>query len=412
MQANIKLYKNDGSDKKGLYPVKLIISDSKYGTRRKTLFKTDVNQWDEINQLPKYSHPNFEELFTFITRCRQRINSISFRNVKNINSAFDFILTDEVNDVDFYKYAQKRIQEMIDLNRHGNADAYQNAIKAIQKIKPELYFSEIDTYLIQEFIKYLKNKKVYTVKNGSKELRQIGLKNSTIRTYIKEIKAIYNSCLVDNRGLKDNRPFVGFTKNLPYKARRAKNIYIDPERLNILENNMLDVPYLERSRKLVLLQFYLCGLDFMDMYYLKKSQIRKGRLYFKRSKLGDRGYIIDVKVFDKAMDIIKEYKCNESEYIFPWRKDKTGYKTFLGNHIRDLRIVFEKLKIDTLPLNQPFGTKSVRHSFSTIGKFYYFDRDLIRELMGHERDDTDTIYSDKYPEEVRDEAHLKIITFK
>ena len=30
--------------------------------------------------------------------------------------------------------------------------------------------------------------------------------------------------------------------------------------------------------------------------------------------------------------------------------------------------------------------------------------------MGHERSDVDTIYKDWYPQKVRDEAHLKIVT--
>jgi hypothetical protein len=34
----------------------------------------------------------------------------------------------------------------------------------------------------------------------------------------------------------------------------------------------------------------------------------------------------------------------------------------------------------------------------------------MRELMGHERDDIDTIYKDKYPEAIRDQAHYKIIS--
>ena len=51
----------------------------------------------------------------------------------------------------------------------------------------------------------------------------------------------------------------------------------------------------------------------------------------------------------------------------------------------------------------------MRHSFRTIAKFLFIDVDIVRELMGHERKDIDTIYADKYSEKTRDEAHFKII---
>lgn len=37
------------------------------------------------------------------------------------------------------------------------------------------------------------------------------------------------------------------------------------------------------------------------------------------------------------------------------------------------------------------------------------ETDITRELMGHERDDVDNYYKDKYPEKVRDNALFEII---
>ena len=51
----------------------------------------------------------------------------------------------------------------------------------------------------------------------------------------------------------------------------------------------------------------------------------------------------------------------------------------------------------------------MRHTFATLGKFERIEEDLLRELMGHERNDVDMIYKDKYPEAERDAAQLKII---
>lgn len=55
------------------------------------------------------------------------------------------------------------------------------------------------------------------------------------------------------------------------------------------------------------------------------------------------------------------------------------------------------------------GIKMARHTFGNIGKHLFIEEDLLRELMGHERDDVDNYYKDKYSQKVRDEALFKII---
>jgi len=87
------------------------------------------------------------------------------------------------------------------------------------------------------------------------------------------------------------------------------------------------------------------------------------------------------------------------------RKNITISHSFL-NQWNELK----QLQIDVLPVKAPFISKSVRYRFATIAKFKMIDVDIIRELMGHERNDIDTIYKNLYPEEVRDAAHFKIIS--
>jgi hypothetical protein len=53
--------------------------------------------------------------------------------------------------------------------------------------------------------------------------------------------------------------------------------------------------------------------------------------------------------------------------------------------------------------------KVARHTFGNIGKLLMIDDNVLRELMGHQRDTVDNYYKDKYPQTVRDEAHFKII---
>ena len=127
-----------------------------------------------------------------------------------------------------------------------------------------------------------------------------------------------------------------------------------------------------------------------------------------RGKLAGTGYEFDLKIVEKAQIIIDKYKV-KGKYVFPWRKDFEGYRSFRNNLRRSLDFVQEQEKIEVLPLGGFIRIKVARHTFATIGKQLFVETDLLRELMGHERNDVDTIYKDKYPEDVRDAAHLKII---
>ena len=158
-----------------------------------------------------------------------------------------------------------------------------------------------------------------------------------------------------------------------------------------------------------MLLFYLGGQDLIDVYYLEKSKIAGNRVYFSRKKLDGAGYEFDLLLSEKARLIIDKYSVEDNKYLFPWRKDFNGYRTFRDNFRRSILAVQNKFNIQVLPLGGNLSIKVARHSFATIGKKLFVDPDLLRELMGHERDDIDTIYKDRYPEEIRDRALLKII---
>src|SRR5690606_22743984 len=157
-----------------------------------------------------------------------------------------------------------------------------------------------------------------------------------------------------------------------------------------------------------LLQFYFGGVDLIDVYFLKKKQFRKGRVYFERGKTG---VMVDLLVSEKAQKIIDKWKDPDerSEWLFPWRKDNDGYKSFFRRLYGYLQKVQDREKIEVLPAGGNLASKVARHTFATIGKQKGIDQEILRELMGHERDEVDNYYKDRFPEAVRDKALLEII---
>ena len=393
MKATVKIYKNDGS-KSLVYPVKLIVTHQKK-IKRKTIANTQLRDWDELKELPKPTHPDFELLYGQMMEIRAKAVTRLFKNMTCLDRAMDFFLqVENQKQNDFYKFAATEIERMRKMGRKGNAFAYEFSVAQLKKFAPFLDFEDIDRYLLENF----KRHKLMD-----------GLKNTSVRTYLYEIRAIYNTA-VRLGHCEDKRPFKGLFLDLQVRKRRAKNEYLDLDGIKQLQELKTDTKAQRRAVDLSLLQFYLGGLDLIDVYHLKADQLKGNRLFIKRTKLGAKAYFFDVRVFPQAMAIMDKYRKERDGYLFPWRKGEVAYKTFRSTHNNTLKRLQVKNGIGLMPNGGKLTSKIMRHSFATLAKFKGVQEDVIRELMGHERNDIDTIYKDKYPENVRDKAHKKIIS--
>ncbi len=63
MKASILLSKTEKPNKEDKYPVKLRLFHEKK-IRRKTISHSALGDWDWLKQLPKFTHPDFEDLYS------------------------------------------------------------------------------------------------------------------------------------------------------------------------------------------------------------------------------------------------------------------------------------------------------------------------------------------------------------
>lgn len=393
MKASIKMYRSDGKTEYG-FPVKLIISH--LGKRkRKLICYSEENDWNHVREEPKDTHDDYEDILGRILNIRALAGKMEFREFEDLDKAMDYLLGSKPKRskvYDFYQWGDRCVQLLKTQKKTGTAQSYQNSLDAIKRFSPQLKFSELTPYFLNDFKDFCKGR---------------GNENKTIKHYGGALKAIYNRAV--HAGVtEDTRPFENFSRNIPTRDRRKKQRYMELEDIQKLEN--ADLPDGQRRAvDLILLQFYLGGADFVEIYNLKKEQLTRNRVFFFRQKLSDIAFEVDVLVPKKAEMIFQKYWAHDGEYIFPWRKDEAGYKTFIQNTRRALKIVQQKLRINLKPKDENLTTKVMRHTFATLAKYSRIEEDMIRELMGHERKDQDTIYKAKYLEAERDAAQLKII---
>jgi integrase len=336
----------------------------------------------------------------------KRIRKVILQNITDIEKAKNEIFKKDFSGVKFLDFFQKLIDDMgvivsgLEKKKavkaankiKGNIRVYQNVKSQFEIFGTDLTFEEIDFVNLERFKNY-----------------QLGIGNSkaTINLYLRTLRAVYNKGLLFHR-LPDQKPFQGLFAGLKTRAHNSKKKYLDKDAVLQLESFVFTAAK-QRTRDLWLLQFYFGGCDLIDIYYLYKKQIRRGRVVFERGKT-NTGVQIDLKIHPKAQMILDKYQAIEGEWLFPWKKENESYITFRGNYQRDLKIIQELAQIEVLPDSGHLGIKVARHTFANLAKKLRIDVDVIRELMGHERDDVDNFYKDRYSEEIRDQALYKIIS--
>jgi len=387
------------------YPLAIIISH--LGKRkRKNICYCKENYFHEAAKMVSEKHPDFDLLASIIMNLKLRARQIVLSGETDVEKAYNLLFADDNEKVLFLDVANKLVQDMKVIAANlgkanelqaqnkliGNYKIYENVISQFSVFGKNVGLADLDYDVLIRFKNY---------QTG------IGNSKSTVHLYLRTLRSIYNKGIAVHK-LEDKKPFAKVFDGLKQRSFDNKKKYLNKDLLWQLEH--LDLQSAKQKYvDLFLLQFYFGGCDLVDLYYLRNKQIRRGRVIFERTKT-DTGIRIDLKIHPKALILLKKY-TTAGEWVFPWEKDRESYENFRRTYQRGLIYVQQKHEIEVLPDGGYMGVKVARHTFANIAKGLMIEPDVIRELMGHERDDVDNYYKDKYPELIRDTALFEIISY-
>ncbi|TBV26550.1 hypothetical protein DMZ43_05645 [Meridianimaribacter sp. CL38] len=302
----------------------------------------------------------------------------------------------EAKTCSFKVFTQQLVDEMFKTKNTGNAIVYRTAMnRFLDFCKRDIMFSEIDYVLLQKFELHLKLK---------------GLKQNSISNYFRTIRAIYNKAIKHQLVDRSNYPFYDITIKSEQTAKRA----ISREEIKRLLSIKLDEnSTASKSLNFFMLSFYLRGISFTDMAYLKKSNLIDGRIFYKRRKT-HKNY--SIKLFKPAEDIIKSLKYENSSYLLPiinetMQEDSLEAKKVIKQWIKTTNKYLKRLSLE-LKIDSKITTYTSRHSFATIAKRLGYSNELIAEALGHEYGNrTTAIYLDAFDDNKVDDMHYKVITY-
>ena len=363
-------------------------------------------QWNESAQMITAAHDQFADLYPYMQDILIKSRKVTLERITDVNRAMHMVMQQQDEDPDMIEwvknYLAKKDKVLKNYERKGNLIERNRVAGHIKRyytvlVKLEQYYNRV-TYsdVTKWWVRQLQDKLL------EDEL----LQESTAMGYMSRIKTIYFKMILDH-DLPDSNAFKQPLHKVSTRSFEARKKRLDLESLKKLENTAAN-GNLKRARDTFMVLFDLGGCDLTDLYFLKKSQVRKGRLYLERSKI--RGSDMDLLVTPRFKKYIEGYGNKTGIYLFPWRKDVDGYRTWRDNARRDLRKA-AKMENVTDVTGAVISMKCARHSFASRAKEMGVDGDLLRELMGHRRNDVDNYYKEAYPEQVRDAAQLKVVTF-
>lgn len=137
-----------------------------------------------------------------------------------------------------------------------------------------------------------------------------GVAPNTISFYTRVLRAVYHRAVEDDV-IENRNPFRKVYTGVDKTVKRALPLAVI-KKIKALDLSL--TPALDYARDMFLMSFYLRGMSFIDMAYLKKSDLKNGYITYRRRKTGQQ-LIIE---WTKEMQIILDkYPENKSEYLLP-----------------------------------------------------------------------------------------------
>lgn len=232
-------------------------------------------------------------------------------------------------------------------------------------------------------------------------LKAKGVRMNTISFYMRILRAVYNRA-VEKELTPQKYPFRHVYTGVDKTVKRAVPVKVIKalKELNLSMKSSLDF-----ERDMFMFSFYTRGMSFVDMAYLKKTDLQNGILTYCRRKTGQR---LTVK-WEKCMEeIIKKYPSNSSTYLLPIIKEQGNERKQYDNALHLVNYRLKDLS-GMLKLQRPLTMYVARHSWASVAKVRNVPLSVISEGMGHDSEKTTQIYLASLEASVVDKANKMIL---
>lgn len=229
-----------------------------------------------------------------------------------------------------------------------------------------------------------------------------GVTPNTISFYTRVLRAVYNRA-VEQEIIENSNPFRHVYTGVDKTIKRALPLAVI-KKIKALDLSLSTA--LDFARDMFMLSFYLRGMSFIDMAFLKKTDLQNGHIAYRRRKTGQQ---LIIEWTSEMQLILDKYPENESDYLLPIIRKRSdnersiyrnvGYK--INHHLKQVATM--------LNLNFRLTMYVARHSWASAAKAKGIPLSVISEGMGHDSEFTTQIYLASLDTSVVDKANALIL---
>lgn len=363
-----------------------------------TEYKVFPTEWDENRSMVTTTQQN--ERKSLILSIRERIRW-DIERLTKINRKLD---------TDGLVYNADDVIE--EFNRYAHEYSLFNYMeRIIAKLKQNGKVRTSETYksALNSFSKYRNDEDIMldcitseTMEGYEAWQRNRGVAPNTISFYTRILRAVYNRA-VEEDIIENRNPFRHVYTGVDKTVKRALPLAVI-KKIKALDLSL--TPSLDFARDMFLMSFYLRGMSFIDMAFLKKTDLKNGYITYRRRKTGQQLIIEWTKEMQLTLD---KYPENKSEYLFPIIRN-TGTNERCTYHNVGYNINHNLKRIaGMVGVTIPLTLYVARHSWASAAKAKGIPLSVISEGMGHDSEATTQIYLASLDTSVVDKANKLIL---
>lgn len=359
------------------------------------------SEWDNKKSAVKISEWASSDRRQYLQSLKERIRwdtkrlkaIVAFLDKQNKDYTMDDIVgkfNAATNEQSLSGFMQGIISQLKRLNRIRTSETYTATLASFMKFRDgqDILLCEIngDTMMLYE---------AWLKANGNCP--------NTTSFYMRILRAVYN-CAVEKELTEQRHPFKHVYTGIDKTVKRAVPLKAIKR---IKELDLTLKPHLDYARNMFLFSFYTRGMSFIDMAYLKKSDLKNGILTYRRRKTGQQ---LTIK-WEKCMEeIVTKYEDRSAtQYLLPiitspFVKERVQYMNALSRVNVALKEVAR-----LVDLQIPLTMYCARHGWASIAKSKNIPLSVISEGMGHDSEGTTRIYLASLDTSVVDKANSLIL---
>ena len=288
-----------------------------------------------------------------------------------------------------FNFIRCQIRHKRQLGKVRSSETYRSMLNSLMHFRNgrDMTFDMVDGGLMEQYEAWM---------------LQNGLTRNTTSFYMRILRTNYK--LAVEKGLTaDRHPFKHVYCGMDKTVKRSVPLEV------IRKIKGLDLsrkPGLDFARDMFVFSFCTRGMSFIDMAYLKKSDLANGCLTYRRKKTGQ---LLTMEWTKQMQAITDKYRTNAAQYLLPiiTREDGTERLQYqnmmrkINRHLKDIAHLAGLL----VPLSMYY----TRHSWATIARGKDIPLAVISEALGHDSETTTQIYLDSIKSSEVDKANRMIL---